>query len=753
MEIPQIIYDLAVILLTASIVTIVFKKIKQPVVLGYILAGFLIGPYMPYFFSVEDLGSIHAWSEIGIIILMFCLGLEFNFHKFMKVGGTGVITALTEVVGMLIVGYYVGRLLGWSSMDSIFLGGMLSMSSTTIIIKAFDELGKGKEPFAQLVFGTLIIEDIVGIFMMIILSTISISQNISGIDLAVKLLLLLLYLVLWLLAGIYLLPSLLNKAKNFLNDETLLLLSLGICFGMVLLANYLGFSSALGAFMAGSLLAGTVHSERVEHLTNSIKDLFGSVFFISVGMMIEPVMLKKYVLQIILLSLVTIVGKLIISSMGVLLSGNRLSTAIHCGCSLAQIGEFAFIIASLGASLGAIDDFIYPIIVSVSVITTLTTPFFIKSADKIVDFVNKVLPAKITERLDRITDDDPSEKGSDSDWQAFFKRYLKRTMLFSLVMLSIMTVFIYFIIPMLGGLVSITGKWVLFAALAVIYVVIGLFIRPMMDYENPYYTSLWIKSPHYHLPLVALNAIKLVIVAAIAWMPLEPLLGNKSLFVLPIILVLLLIAAKSKRFASAYLHVQTRFMSNLNERQLSNFDPKSREIDWLDKKLYIHDITVSDALDGKALSELSWGHQFGVNAVKIVHAGKHINIPRGYEKVYSGDEIYVIGEYVNLKNLVNTVNPNSEFKPQTLHDYNEITVDPNTDLYTFIYRVGADSPFKGHAISDSGIRENSKVFILGLQRGKLPVLRPDVNFVIKENDIVWLLGPRDMAARILAKDF
>ena len=427
MHLPELISDLAIMLLTAGVVTVIFKKIKQPLVLGYIVAGFLIGPYMPFFFTVADSASISTWSEIGVIVLMFGLGLEFNLHKLAQVGGTAIITALTEVGGMLLIGFGVGQLLGWGIMDSVFLGGMLSMSSTTIIIKAFDELGVRNQGFAQLVFGTLVIEDIAGIFMMIILSTLSVSQSISGGALAMKLALLVLYLALWLILGIYLLPTLMNKATPLMNDETLLVSSLGICFGMVLLANALGFSSALGAFMAGSLLAGTVHAERVEHLTSGVKDLFGSVFFLSVGMMLDPAMIVKYIVPILIITLVTLVGKLIFSSLGVLLSGQTLKNAVHCGCSLAQIGEFAFIIASLGLSLGVIADYIYPIIVSVSIITTLTTPSFIKGSDKLYEWLEKVLPSRLTEKLARYTDEEQSSKEKNGDWSAYLGRYVKVT--------------------------------------------------------------------------------------------------------------------------------------------------------------------------------------------------------------------------------------------------------------------------------------------------------------------------------------
>ena len=449
MHLPELVSDLAVILLTGGIITVIFKKLNLPLVLGYILAGFLIGPYMPFFFSLGDSEAVATWSEIGIIILMFCLGLEFNLHKLASVGGTAIITALVEVGGMLAMGFAVGQLMGWGTMDSIFLGGMLSMSSTTIIIKAFDELNVRKKDFAQLVFGTLVMEDIAGIFMMIILSTISVSKSISGGALALQLGLLVLYLVLWLVLGIFLLPTLLNKASKLMSDETLLIVSLGICFGMVLLADALGFSSALGAFLAGSLLAGTVHAERVEHLTSGVKDLFGAVFFISVGMMLDPSAVVKYIVPILILTVVTIVGKLLFSSLGVLLSGHTLRQAIHCGCSLAQIGEFAFIIASLGLSLGVIADYIYPIIISVSVITTLTTPFFIKSADSICAGIEKLLPEKLVQNLDRYTDAEQTSREQDSDWAVFLRRYAKRTVFYGALMLGIVILGDAVLLPLL----------------------------------------------------------------------------------------------------------------------------------------------------------------------------------------------------------------------------------------------------------------------------------------------------------------
>ena len=625
MHLPELISDLAIMLLTAGVVTVIFKKIKQPLVLGYIVAGFLIGPYMPFFFTVADSASISTWSEIGVIVLMFGLGLEFNLHKLAQVGGTAIITALTEVGGMLLIGFGVGQLLGWGIMDSVFLGGMLSMSSTTIIIKAFDELGVRNQGFAQLVFGTLVIEDIAGIFMMIILSTLSVSQSISGGALAMKLALLVLYLALWLILGIYLLPTLMNKATPLMNDETLLVSSLGICFGMVLLANALGFSSALGAFMAGSLLAGTVHAERVEHLTSGVKDLFGSVFFLSVGMMLDPAMIVKYIVPILIITLVTLVGKLIFSSLGVLLSGQTLKNAVHCGCSLAQIGEFAFIIASLGLSLGVIADYIYPIIVSVSIITTLTTPSFIKGSDKLYEWLEKVLPSRLTEKLARYTDEEQSSKEKNGDWSAYLGRYVKVTAFYGVVMLGIALIGSLVLLPLLGklGLEPWLEKLI---CLAVVYIGMAIFIRPMLDMKSPQFTTLWVKNRNFRLPLMALTAIRVLIIVIIAFIPANTVTGVGGLWLLPLILAAVLLIYRSGWFASAYLSVEARFLANFNERQLQRLGSDDA-VEWLDQRLHV--LSFQYEQHGGTLKELGWGKRFGVNVIKIVRGKRHISIPSG----------------------------------------------------------------------------------------------------------------------------
>ena len=738
---PKLISDLAIMLLTAGVVAVGFKRLKLPLVLGYILAGFLVGPYMPWFFTVADKASIETWSEIGIIVLMFSLGLEFNLHKLASVGTTAVVTALTEVLGMLAVGYLVGQALGWGMMDSIFLGGMLSMSSTTIIIKALSGTP------------TTVIRAMLASFatpLMIILSTVSVSKNISGGALALQLGMLVLYLALWLILGIYILPTLLRKAEKFMNDETLLLASLGVCFGMVLLAEALGFSSALGAFLAGSLLAGTVHAERVEHLTSGVKDLFGSIFFLSVGMLIDPAMIVKYLVPILILTVVTIVGKLIISSLGVLLSGQSLSKAIRCGCSLAQIGEFAFIIASLGMGLGVIADYIYPIIVSVSVITTLTTPFFIKNSEKIYRLVRHVLPSGLAKKLERYTQsDDDREREKDSDWPRYLRRYVRVTALFGVLMAGVTLLGQFVLVPLLGH-TPLEERMINLIAAAFCVVGVGLFIRPMLDLHSTEFTTLWVKSRGYRLPLITLTALRYVLIVFIVFLPLQSLLGISGIWLLGLLIVVIFLIERSGWLSSAYISAEARFMANFNERSLQRGDEGT---EWLDEKLYVQQFDASEAQSGKSLRQLDWGNRFSVNVVQITRGRKRLFMPPANTELRTGDRLLLIGQREELRSLRMSLGLPEEMELPTLRAFTEGQKEASDPFYATAIGVGRDSELAGKSIRNCGLRQKYDCMILGLQRDKLPILQPDVHMTMQPGDLVWVLGTRRMAEKLLAGGF
>ena len=738
-------------LLTAGLVAIVFGKLKQPIVLGYILAGFLVGPHMPYFFTVADMESIDVWSEIGIIVLMFGLGLEFNLHKLLSTGRTAVITALTEVVGMLLIGYFTGQLMGWTAADSLFLGGMLSMSSTTIIIKAFDDLNVKREKFAQLVFGILVIEDIAGIFMMVVLSTVSASQGAVGPELALQLAQLVLYLAIWLIAGIFLLPTLLDKTSEHLSDETLLLISLGVCFGMVLLAEALGFSSALSAFLAGSLLAGTIHAERAEHLTSSIKDLFGAVFFLSVGMLIDPQMIVANVMPVLIITLVTLVGKVVISSLGVVLSGQGLRLAVRCGASLGQIGEFAFIIASLGMSLGVLSNQIYPIIVAVSVITTLTTPACIKSADTICDALMKALPAPLIERLrsytaDENEDADESEPG---EWAAYIKRFASKTALFGIIMLGIAFLSRSLLYPALVQLnLNIPMRRLVCAA--VVLLADLPFIRPMMDLHSSEYTALWVTDRKSRIALITLNALRFAIVVLVIVLPIQQLLSFNAAWLVPAIAALAFVSHKSGWLISAYLKAETRFVVNLNERRVKN--NTADDLAKLADDVHVARITCPPELDGRRLMDLSWGRRFNVNAIKIEGHDGAVAMPVGSQLLHAGDRISLLGKQDDLRSLGVELGFSLMEGANTLEGYLAAQQEGAETLFTYTIPVSDYPDLQNKSIKGSSVRDHYNCMVLAVLRNKLPVLLPHVNMVLQDGDYVWMLGSQHIAELLLMED-
>ena len=447
-ELAPLIADLALILICAGIMTLIFKKLKQPLVLGYIVAGFIASPHFTLTPSVMDAASIHVWSDIGVIFLLFALGLEFSFKKIVKVGGPAIIAALTIIFGMIFLGFLVGSSFGWSRMDALFLGGMICMSSTTIIYKAFEDLGLAKKRFAGLVMSILILEDILAVVLMVVLSTVAVSSNFEGGELVRSILKLVFFLVLWLVVGIYLIPLILRKTKSLMNDETLLVVSLGLCFMMVVVAAKTGFSAAFGAFIMGSILAETLEAEHIERLVKPVKDLFGAIFFVSVGMMVDPAMIAQYWLPILIITVTVIVGQAFFASVGVLLSGQGLKTAVQSGLSLTQIGEFSFIIASLGVALGVTSSFLYPIVVAVSVVTIFLTPYMIRLADPAYNFLNRHLPAKVHDFLDGYAESAEPRAGKDSHWKQYLSPLIRSVLIYVILCIAVCVIGFSFLQPM-----------------------------------------------------------------------------------------------------------------------------------------------------------------------------------------------------------------------------------------------------------------------------------------------------------------
>ena len=754
LHIPALISDLAVMMLTAGIITIVFKKIKQPLILGYILAGFLMSPYFPLFMTLEDTEAIHTWSEIGIIFLMFHLGLEFNLHKLAEVGSTAIVTTIIQVIGMLGLGFGAGQLLGFSMMDSIVLGGMLCMSSTMVIIKVFDELDLKKKKYSEAVFGTLVIQDILGIFMMVILSTISVSQNVSGGEVAAHLALMLLYLVIWLILGIYLIPTFMNRNIQYMNNEMVLVVSIGICFGMVLLADQLGFSTALGAFLAVSLLAGTIHVERVEELTMGVKDMFGAVFFISVGMMVDPAMIANYALPILVIIAVTLVGKVVFNGLGLLLSGQNIENSISGGLALAQIGEFAFIIASLGMNLGVTSDYLYPIVVAVSVITTFTTPYCIKAAPWMVGFVESRLSDKIKNKLSRYTSPEQQDEEQDNEWYDYIKLYFFRLLVYGGLMLVTAIAGVTLLDPLLEEHFPDMPSRIVTCVF--IYSVMALFVRPYLNMHNNLFTSLWLKQNSFHLPLIVLNSMKLVVITVIAMIPLWTLFAVHPIWLAFLVTLALVVLSKKGFMATAYLQMEARFLRNFNERIIAQEERAGHHQTWLDEKLHMMSFVAPEGAEylNIKLADLHWGYKYNVYIVKIRHGEDRSQtiLPDSTMEIHAGDKVYVTGEEKALQNFY-ALTSLTQTKPlRTLKKFMSIDYpDRENSLSVCAIKIYGDEDFAGKSIRNSSIREKWDCLILGLQKDGYPIIMPDPETLLAKDDILWVMGSVDNVGQMAAQ--
>lgn len=567
-ELPGLIRDLALISIYAAIVTLVFKKIKQPVVLGYILAGILIGPYCKISPTVVDFENIKVWADIGVIFLLFGLGLEFSFKKIVNVGKSAMIAANANILFMLFLGYQVGLFLGWSTTDSLFLGGMISMSSTTIIIKAFEELNLRRQPFRDIVFGILVVEDLVGILILVLLPTVAVGKTVNGLDVVYSVLQMGFFLVLWFITGIYIIPTFLKKIQEALNDEMLLITAIALCLGMVLLAVQFGFSSALGAFVMGSILAETDVVEQIEKIFKPVKDFFGAIFFVSVGLAVNPYNFIEYTLPIVIITLVVVLGRISMNSFGVLVSGKPLDVAIKCGFSLAQVGEFAFIIAAVGTQLGVISPELYPIIVAVSVITTFTTPLMIKMSRPFYNYINKRLPEKVQLFLEKHTSNKPITHAEENLWKELFYNYFMKLSLTSIIVIALININFFVIYPYLDEVLPEQMASVLttISALAMMSPFLRNLLTPR-DKVKKIYDTLWNRSVKKRLPLILMIGFRLIVAAMYIMIVINHFLTKNIYVTYIIVFILLLLMYRSQGLMNQYHRIEGQFLTNLYSRK------------------------------------------------------------------------------------------------------------------------------------------------------------------------------------------
>jgi monovalent cation:H+ antiporter-2, CPA2 family len=730
-HLPKLIEDLALMLGIAGITTLLFKMLKQPVVLGYILAGLLVGPNFSLFPTITNLVEVKIWADIGVIFLLFSLGLEFSFKKLVKVGGTAGITGIVEVSGMLALGYITGRLMGWPTMDCIFLGGIIAISSTTIIIRAFDELGIKSQKFAGVVLGILIIEDLVAVLLMVLLSTLAVSREFEGVEMLYSVLKLLFFLSLWFISGIFLLPSLLRWARKLLNDETLLIISLGLCLLMVVLATYAGFSAPLGAFIMGSVLAETFMAERIEHVIKPVKDLFGAVFFVSVGMIIEPDMLKTHIVPVIILTLVVIFGKTINVMLGALISGQPLKQSLQSGMSLSQIGEFSFIIASLGLSLGVISNYLYPIAVGVSVITTFTTPYMMRLAEPLYYKIEKRLPMRWKLAINQYSTGAQTIQ-AESDWRIVLRSYLMVMMTNSVIGLALILLSAEFLLPIITANVvdGVVGSLVT-SFITLIAIAPFLWALAIKKMQSRSFANLWLDKKYNHGPLVMLEVLRNVLLVLLVGFMVDRLFNAMVavLAILPVIVLVLLVF--SRRLQSFYSRIEKRFLTNLNQRE--DLPATGSDLSPWDAHLAYFVIPPESRFIGKTLLELAWREQFGINIAAITRGQRKINTPARTDVIYPHDEIAVIGTDIQLEKFrklldpgTMTVDPMPEAEDVTL---NKLIIDNHTG-------------FRGLSIRASGIREMTNGLVVGIERNGERILNPDSTTVFEWDDVVWIVGDR-----------
>lgn len=751
-ELSPLIIDLALILMCAGLTTLIFKRLKQPLVLGYIVAGFIASPHMPYTPSVQDTNDIKLWADIGVIFLLFALGLEFSFKKLMKVGGTAIIAACSVILVMIVLGVLVGMSFGWDRMDCIYLGGMLAMSSTTIIYKAFDDMGLRQQRFAGLVLSVLILEDILAIVLMVMLSTLAVSQNFEGMEMVQSVVKLVFFLVLWFVVGIYIIPTFLKRVRKWMSAETLLVVAVGMCFLMVVLAAEAGFSAAFGAFMMGSILAETVEAESIEKLVAPVKDLFGAIFFVSVGMMVDPAMIVEYKIPIIVITLTILLGQSILGSGSFVLAGQPLKVAIQCGFSLTQIGEFAFIIASLGVSLNVTSDFLYPIVVAVSVITTFTTPYMIRLSVPAYNWASKRIPSKWMNLLEHYSIRSHTTVNQENNWRKFLKAVFRMMLVYCIVTVATIAICTQFITPFL--LAWLPRQWGDLVGMVITILAISPFLRAIMVKKNHSveFQALWRDNRFNRAPLVSIILLRIVLAVCFVMYVISAYYHASAALAGGAAIVLVLLMIYSRWLKKHSIVMERTFMQNLNLRDRYEEYRGEKQPEYVGH-LLSHDLHLSDfdipadcAWAGQTLKELNMGRVYGVHVASILRGSRRINIPGGDERIYPNDRLQVIGTDEQLATLGKAM---SRLEEETKDNEQQNWEHQEMRLKQFI--IDADSPFLDKSIRHSGIRNQYNCLIVGIEKADGTLMSPDADEVLHQGEVIWVVGEEKDVAHLLDK--
>lgn len=720
MHLAPIIRDLGVTLAIAGMVTLIFKKIRQPVVLGYLVAGMIVGPKTPPFALVGDLPNIKTWSELGIIFLMFSIGLEFTFHKLRRVGNSASITALFETSTMLALGFVTGQCLGWTRTESLFLGGMIAISSTTMIVKALDALGLRTRRFAEIVLGVVVVEDLVAVLLLVGLSTFALSQNSLGTELVLALVRLVSVVSVWFLVGYFLVPTFFRYAGKYADDETLTILSTGLCLMLAIIATELNYSSALGAFIMGSLLAETTVAPRLERLITPLKNLFAAVFFVSVGMLIEPETIWQYRGTILAICLVTVFGKIATCTLGALLTGQGTKRSLQIGLSLAQNGEFSFIIAGLGISLGATRHFLYPIAIAVAVFTSFSTPYLIRDSARIATWVENHLPHRLREWLDQyahwvetLNDRERDKKKLLTGGFRFVLNALLVTMIFLAVSQGLQQTRVGAMFAQLGESKDLV-LWTMAVLLSAPFIwgMFSAFRSPTQDQQLAHFlgaflTVLWtsVLSQSFFSSLLA--------------------------FAMTVVGASLLFLFFFGRLESSYRWFETGLLANLSASSKSSAEGHLRSV--LPRDLYLAKLAIgADAkMAGVTLAEAKIREQYGPNILMIRRGERMIASPRAQDRLLPGDEVLVLGTDDQVDQfriaLLDRADTSRDLKDLSDYSLKRITISKESGLLD-------------QTIRESGIRENLKGAVAALEREGTRTINPDPNTRLCFGDVLWVVG-------------
>lgn len=768
-HLPSIITDLAFLLAIAGIVTVIFKWLKQPVVLGYIVAGFLIGTHFKFFPSIGDGENIKIWGEIGVIFLLFALGLEFSFKKLIRNGRTGAITLLIILLGLGVSGFLLGTWMGWGQWNSIFLGCMLCLSSTTIIVKAFDDPRYKKKPFTEVVFSILIFDDLFAIVLMVFMGTLALSQHFEGSGIIFSLVKMLFFMIVWVVCGIFLIPTFLKKIERILNDETLLIISLALCLGMVVFATKVGLSAELGAFIMGSILAETIALENIERVTKPIKDFFGAIFFVSVGMMMDPQIIADYYPSIILITILVLFGKIVFTALGARLSGESMLISVQSGFSMAQVGEFSFIVAGMAISYKLADGFIYPVIIAVSILTTFSTPYLMAGSNGAYDFMMRTIPPSWRQRIID-TDEKLASPSPPTDWTTFLKSYIFNIIIFVSLCIAVVATSVYLLHPYLIQHTS--PLWADIMSLAVTFSAMAPLLKGLVyrGGEQPYrMLMLWQQNMRNRLVLSVLIVIRYIIAFALIFFIFWKFVDIPTFVSVGVAILILFLVFRSKYLLKIYWNMEYRFVLNFNERIMHEKQKKSIETggvttldftneSWMEKNLYVGEFNLSPGseYEGKSLKNTDFRKKYDLLIAAVYRNKQDVYFPNGDFVLLTDDIILAVGNIVQINLL--TVDKNrielNRNTLRTIHKYSkEKNRDPDSKINSVSLVVDSSSGLYNKSLLDSEMGKRGEAFVVGIENKKGYKINPPASEIFQNGDIIWVIGNKESIRKLIDENF